>query len=302
VPHAPVGVFDGDVHLATVLTDEHGVFAFEGVLDGADRTAEIVARYDSDTPGRTSAVSPPVSIRIGAQAAALWPWLLVPIAISAALFFWLSRRARRKEPRASVVPGKPKAGIVPAVRVSRRPMHLDLGARIVDAGDGAPIANARLLVTLPDGATIERTSSPDGRVEVAKLPDGQIAIEASVEGYEPMRAAFDAPHRGEWSDAIIRLESLRARALASFRAVALDLLPSPELWETRTNREIVDRHAAGETSPVGDLERRVEAAYYAASPPSPVEVREIEDARDRAVNARRPVPPNPRGGPNPPRS
>jgi hypothetical protein len=305
---SPVGIFDGDAHLGTVLTREDGSFSFEGVLEGADRTAEIVARYDSDSPGRTSAVSEPVRMRVGAQAAALWPWLLVPIALSAALFFWLTRRGRKKAPRASVVPGVPRPGIVPAVKVSRRPQHAGFAARIVDAGDGAPLTGARIAFALANGDTLDRLSDAEGRVAIDELPEGRTTLEASIEGYETVRAVFEVPHRGEWSDAIVRLESLRARALASFRSVAIDLLPSPELWETRTNREIVDRHAAApvDGDPVNELERRVEAAYYAPAPPSPVEVQEIEGARDRALDrlGRRPgeKPAPSRGGQTPPRN
>jgi hypothetical protein len=96
-------------------------------------------------------------------------------------------------------------------------------------------------------------------------------------GYRALTHDIETPHRGEWSDVTVRLYSLRAHALASFRRAVLDVLPSRDLWPVHTNRELV-AHATKTRAdvPLEALERRVETAYYAPDPPAVDEVLAIE--------------------------
>jgi hypothetical protein len=85
----------------------------------------------------------------------------------------------------------------------------------------------------------------------------------------------------------VRLESLRERALAPFRRLALTVLPSPRawgVWTTREAREWIGRAAPDSRPVLGQLTLDIERACYDEQPPSEADVGSIEQ-RTTAVES-----------------
>lgn len=273
-----VGLYAGDEHVATVLTDETGELVAEIELDGShgDRI-EVRARFESDAPGRDPSESDAVVIEVRAPPPSPWPWLLVPIAVCAIALVLLARRAPRRPERPTAAP-QPPVGVQIAARQTRRPDRADVAGRILDHRDDEPVVDAMVTLVGAEGRALPVPVAPDGTFEARSIPLGAWTLRVEAEGYRPAEAALRVPHRGEWSDVRVRLESLRALAVAPFRRLALEVLPSARLWPVWTNREVLDRLRARlrGPEPIDELNDRVERAAYDAEPPTQADVETIE--------------------------
>jgi hypothetical protein len=112
-------------------------------------------------------------------------------------------------------------------------------------------------------------------------------LRVEAQGFVGTEIDIELPHRGEWSAVVIRIESLRARALAAFRALALRALPSARvwgIWTTREAREWIAEKAPDQRGALRKLTGEVERACYAREVPAPTEVTAIE--HDAATVAR----------------
>ncbi|HEY6879663.1 MAG TPA: carboxypeptidase-like regulatory domain-containing protein, partial [Polyangiales bacterium] len=138
--------------------------------------------------------------------------------------------------------------------------------------------------------TCTLSSDDDGHFESPALPPGRAKLRIEAEGYVGTEIELELPHRGEWSAVEIRLESLRARALAAFRALVSRALPTPRawgIWTTREARDWIGERAPEQRGALRKLSGEVERACYAPDPPAPAEVASIElTASELAVDLR----------------
>lgn len=295
-----VGLFsDRDGHLATVLTDARGRFhsSIELKRAGGASPDTVRARFYSDTAGRTSAVSAPVALPTRPPLRVPWTWLLIPIGATALLLLWLGRR-RPASPatRARRLARGKRAGVQLAAVATRQPERRDVRATIYDSRDDRPVRSAKVTLRRSHDAPREVSVDDQGNFHVPFLVDGRWTIRVEAEGYLPVVGTIAVPHRGQWSRAIVRMESYRTLALRPFRRVAELWLPGLRRWETWTNRELADRargHGAG--AAFDRLADDVERVYYGPHAPTDADLRGIEqhgqDALAEAPRKHRDEPP-----------
>ena len=80
---------------------------------------------------------------------------------------------------------------------------------------------------------------------------------------------------------MVRLESLRDRALSPFRRLTMRVLPSARAWGIWTNREArewLTQRAPDQQATLGELTSEVERACYAREDPSEADVARIEQS------------------------
>src|SRR5690606_25949483 len=100
-----IGLWAGDRHLATVLTDDAGAYAVVlsadelGTLDGS-----VLARFESDAPWWGASESSPVALRVEVPGATPWPWILISVALSGLAFGLAGRRRRARVPGPAELP------------------------------------------------------------------------------------------------------------------------------------------------------------------------------------------------------
>ena len=278
-------------HLRTVLTDREGTFVTDVSLDADDEgMLEIVGRYESDSPGRASSESPPVRVAVSAAQPTPWPWLLLPLALSGAALFLIARRAPKRPEKSVAAPQEKPIGVEAGRKKTLRADRDDLGGVVLDHRDDAPIAGARAAL-LDGGARAVREAWTDdsGAFTLDRAAPGTYTLSVAAEGYAPSRSRVSVPHRGEWSAATVRLESLRSRALSPYRPVAAELLPSPRLWGIWTQREVLDQaRAKGRANEALEaLSGDVERAYYGSATPTEADVERITEDADAALRSLR---------------
>jgi hypothetical protein len=279
----PVGLFASNVHLETRWTDASGRFAFQ-LPSIPERTSahetELEVRFDSDAPWIGSSKSE--ILRIAPREA--WPgrgWILTSFALTLLLLAATRRRAPSGPTRtAHRAPGAHASG--PARIFGRRSRRV--GGMITDASDGRPLADARVAIQGSTPGT--RSAVPVdwlGRFSSAPLSGGTWTLLVEADGYESARASIPIPHRGEWREAHVRLQSLRASAEHRYRTAASAVLPEPHLWYYWSERETVAHrrahgHATTELTTLVDL---VERARYGPTAPRA----EALEAIDRGATA-----------------
>ncbi len=274
---AAVGVFAGEEHLATVLTDSAGAFATEVHAPArANERLSVEARFVSDSPGRAPSQSAPVTIEIRNAPSAPWAWSFVPIAISILVLAWIARRTPARIEKAAPPPVPKAAGIEAAARRASRPDRADVTGSIVDQRDDEAIGEVAIHVVQDGRAVVTLTADDDGSFAIRGLAEGSFVLTFEARGYAPLACKVEVPHRGEWTGMTVRLQSLRALALEPFRGVALAILPSSRLWDVWTNRDVLAHAKPRDAHALGALTERVEEAYYASDPPDERDVAEIE--------------------------
>jgi hypothetical protein len=278
----PVGLFLGDRHLATVMTNERGEFESELWVDAEPGPIEITARTEGDATGAYPPSEARAQLRIAPARPVPLAWLL-----TAAVLVFLAAlvASRRRTQRSEEVELEPRVreptepSISPARAHGRRDRH-QVSGRVIDLRGDRGLANAQIALShvQPDASCVLQ-SDHSGRFESPALPHGRVHLRISAPGYVSTEIDLDLPHRGEWSAVQIRLESLRARALAAFRALAFGTLPTPKawgIWTTREAREWISDRAPGQRSAIRQLTSDVERACYAREQPEPEAVASIE--------------------------
>ena len=280
----PVGLFLGERHLATVMTNERGEFASELWVDVEPGPLEITARTEGDATGAYPSTEAHAQLRVSPARPVPFAWLIgasVLIALGAFL------AGRKRSQRALEIEEAPRVreptepSISPARAHGRRDRH-KLGGRIIDLrGDrGLPDAEIAIEHSHGDASCVLR-SDDSGRFESPTLPAGKAHLRIRAPGYVATEIELELPHRGEWSAVLIRLESLRARALAAFRTLAFRTLPSPRawgIWTTREARAWISERAPEQRGAIRKLASDVERACYAREQPEPAAVASIEQA------------------------
>lgn len=294
--HVPVGLFAAERHLATVMTDARGEFETELWVDAPHGPLTITARTEGDATGSYPPAEATVELRVTPAKPVPFAWILLSVA-ALALIVWLSNRRRRlaalesePEPRRLV---EDAPSISTARAHGRRHRHAVSG-RVIDARGERPVAGASVKVLRGSEVLCLLATDEAGRFESPTLPNGRSRLRIEAPGFLGTDIGFELPHRGEWSAVVIRLESLRARALAAFRSLALRALPSARvwgIWTTREARQWITEKVPHQRTTLRKLTSEVERACYARDVPSPAEVAAIEqDASAVAATLRAPEP------------
>ncbi|MDD9936027.1 MAG: carboxypeptidase regulatory-like domain-containing protein [Myxococcales bacterium] len=297
-----VGLFDGERHLATVLTDAEGRFAYRDLARGApteqDVLLDVQARFESDAPWFGESRSEALAVTLRGARPPTGLWLLVPVLLCAGLLWWLSARApepaseRRSQPRRAVRIGI-EAGTVRRGRPSRR----EIGGRVVSADHGRAVARAQVeLIAEGGGTVITARSDDDGAFMLGPVDDGPWTLRIVADGHAPTAQHVHVPHRGEWSALVARLQNLRSAALRAFEPVAEAVLGAPGSMQTTTPREVVTRASERGRAPkrLRMLVRRVEHVVFGRAHPIQDDVdaitRDAARVEDEARRRERPTP------------
>ncbi len=286
LPRHAIGIFRGDTHIATMLTDDDGRFARDLALEtDDDRSFALQARYDSDAPWRPSTRSERIRIAPPEVGSAAWPWLLASMLACAIALALLSRRPRaRRLPVSAPAPRPAPPGVAPARSHPLAAPQRDVGGTVLDADEGHAIAGVRIRVNLGHDS-LEVETDAGGRFSFTRIDGDDALLSIAAEGYEGSEAAIRLPHRGQWSDMTVRLRSLRQAALIRYRPVAEALAPQHRWWAFWTPRELLDHASGPARAEVRPLTRAVERAAYGKAPPTEAEVEEIAERADRASRA-----------------
>jgi len=266
---------DGDLS-RTVLTDADGDFVAELRIDQPG-DLRLVARFESDSPGRPSVGSDWVLLHVVSGPRFGGALILVAILISIIIAIVL----RRRSGMILQVPAN-EAAPVPTVRkgelTARTASLFGVDGSVRNCHTEAPVVGATL--TLRRGETTVETASSDakGAFSFGELDRGPLVLEVNRRGYRSFGVRVTIPHRGEWSRAQVRLESLRQIALAPLRRLARRLLARERTWGIWTNREIASERieALLGVDEAAALVRRVDDAYYGEDEPNEADIREIE--------------------------
>ena len=230
VAHEAVGLYADGQHVATLLTDDRGAFRHELVTrkarDGAQHEHRVQARFDSDTPWLLSSRSPVLSWKPAEPPAPSALWLLVPLLVCVAVTAFLLRGAPTRESAPQSVADR--VGIHAGHGRSRgRAAQRSIGGSVLDAARLRPLPSARIAVepTQADGRTsIELLSDARGHFESPAIADGHYRLTISVVGYATLSSELSIPHRGEWSEMQVQLQSLRDAAILAYKPAALRVL------------------------------------------------------------------------------
>ncbi len=289
LPGRAIGLFaDGDRHLTTVLTDGEGAYAADVSFEQEEAgSIAVVARFESDAPGRDTIESEPVTLSIDAPNPMSWLWAALPITICILLLMLIARRAPQRLTAVPPPPPPAPSGVSAAIRSSRWPAHAAIGGKVVDQLRGTPIAGARVSLSWQDGEEVShRVTDEEGRFSFDEPRIGDHRLSVTARGYGREESEVSSPHRGEWGALTVRLESLRERILGAYRKVAIALLPSARLWEIWTNREILEHGKAKGRSPeLAQLTHRVEEGFYSSEGPSEQDVSAVEREAESAYAA-----------------
>ena len=143
------------------------------------------------------------------------------------------RRARAPSAAAGLTESR-----APLLSTLRAPHDLGLSGQVCELPSGAPVPTAIVVLTT-GGVQRELAVDHEGRFAVEELPAGAILVEVGATGYVPERFERTLPHRGELRRARVLLIPIREKIFSAYRQVATPLLPSPQLAETWTPRELL---------------------------------------------------------------
>jgi len=275
---------DGELS-RTVLTETDGEFTADLPAE-REGDLQLVARFESDSPGRPSVTSSRVTVRVVASPPLAS--LLFVFAIVVCLIIALT--LRRRSGMVLQVPideTAPVSSVRQGALTTRSASLHGVDGRVRDCSTDSPIAGASF--ALRRGESIIMTTSSDGQgtFSFSELEQGPLVLEVRRKGYRDFRVSVTIPHRGEWSGAEVRLESLRQIALAPLRRLARRLLARERTWGIWTNREITHERieAMLGADNAHELVQRVDDAYYGNEGPSEADIREIEGLAEAGMPA-----------------
>jgi hypothetical protein len=178
----------------------------------------------------------------------------------------------------------------PIVEVAKRrhlvASELGVAVRVVAREDGAPLTAARVSIDGAEGDPGRFSGDEDARFVHTFSEAGTFTLLVEHDGRAPERLRIKTPHRGEWSDALVRLETTRAYARRAIDVVARAAAVDEDKAETLTVREAEAELVPGEdTAFVVDTESLV---YGAESPDLGAARAIVARGNDRAANPHRP--------------
>jgi hypothetical protein len=281
--NVPVGLFVGERHLETVVTDAQGQFSADLWIDAPEGPLTITARAEGDATGAYPAAETHLSVQVQPARPVPIAWLSAASAFLL-LMLWLVGRFRTQrtlEANGDDHDETFAASIRPARAQGRRDRNR-VNGRALDLRNDQPVAHAEVTLVHEqrEGSCTLRTDEY-GRFASPILPSGKARVRVSAPGYVTTETDIELPHRGEWTSFVVRLESLRARALSPFRRLSLRVLPSTRawgIWTTREAREWIAQKVPAERSELARLTMDVERACYAQEIPSEADVAGIEQS------------------------
>lgn len=246
-------------------TGDDGSARFSFAASDRRRTAQ--ATFHSNDGSRTDATSPRVVL-----AAVSPPYLrlLLPF-VSLAILGVFVRRRTRDDVRASLpTPPRIEAPEVEAAAPSSLlPTHDDLGIRVLAREDGTPLVGAT--AAFEDGSLV-LTADERGVLRIDGAPRGNHRIVVGAGGRIPETIRVRIPHRGEWSAALVRLETPRTHAARAIPVVARAATTNDDERAILTLREADAKLARAEDPEfLADAER----AIYGPASPSPEQARAV---------------------------
>jgi hypothetical protein len=279
----PVGLFVGERHLETVLTKASGAFEAELWIDAPPGNLTIQARSEADATGAYPAAETRLTVPIEPPRPVPMLWIAVASGLLAGLLFMIGRASRD---RAELEPGtSPPENLGSSVHRARRQGRRDrhrINGRAVQARSGTPLAHASVKIVHEQAqGSCSLVCDEHGRFASPILPAGRARLLVEALGHVSTQVDLELPHRGEWTSFVVRLESLRDRALSAFRRLTMRVLPSARAWGIWTNREArewLTQRAPTQQATLGELTSEVERACYAREVPSEAEVAQIEQA------------------------
>jgi hypothetical protein len=272
-----VGIYRNETHLATVLTGTEGGFEFEWTADRSGDHAEFVARFTTDSPGLPSCESEPVVVAIANAPLGPIAWSVLPLlALGLGLFAW--RRRLVVAPPAPSVRVRP--GVDPRVvaRTVRATSFRVSGEVVAHRGERRLTSGVEIV---DSAERVDRKNLIDGRFDF-ELPEGRHRLRFVASGHIPVEVEVQIPHRGQWVDFRVRLETWRARALAIAGRVGAAILG--RRWEKTTVHELSRHPQAPE--PVRAVATEAAQMIYGPNPPSGEAVEALDE------RARKAEPPN----------
>lgn len=288
--HVPVGLFVDGQHVETVITDAAGSFEARLWPSAEPGPLSLVARSEGDAASAYPPAETGVVIHVLPGQPLPMLWLLAASAVAALGLWGLARvpATSRGEDRPGESVEAPFVRRVLPRKAQGRRDRMRIDGRVQDLRNdaGVPFAKVSLLHEHPEGSCV-LAADDAGRFASPGLPPGRVRLRIESPGFVAAEIDLFVPHRGEWTAFAVRLESLRERALAPFRKLALKVLPSPRawgVWTTREAREWIGRAAPDSRPMLGQLTLDVERACYDEQPPSEAEVNTIEQ-RTRAVES-----------------
>ena len=299
LPGQAVGIFRGDVHIKTALTDDYGRYQMR-LSDAAlqhDETANQAAqaRFRSTTPALAHANSPSLDLTPPVPPPSRW-WLLLP-ALLPLVWFALRRHTERMDerPLRTSHGDSPNAPIVERGRARRLAKEVDrVSGTVLCAGSHQPLTASITLSPMAEGETHASGSchtAADGRFESAPLPPSRYRMRVDSPGHEQLSLLVEVPHRGEWTGLTIRLRNLRDMAWNSYAPVARAASGAQETLPTIREAAGLLKHRLEDHAKAEALGSRVERAVYGPVPPGPYEVAEISESAAKTLDELGDTPP-----------
>ena len=280
-----VGIFDGERHLTTLITDAQGDASRALSVDGLalqEGEHSLSARFASDLPGLGASESERVQVQIKPVSNPSGLWLILP-AIASALFVWWSARRRRPDAERA----ESSASRAPEVRLGnargRGAPLLQCSGRVEDADTYAPVEALLELEHERAGLVTVRTES-DGSFTSENLAAGTHRVRVLAQGYASIAFELSVPHQGTGSDLRISLRSLRALALDTYAHVLGRALPAPRLQASTVREALAAAVSCGKAGTgVRDLAHATERIAYARPIPFETDLLDLQRAAASAV-------------------
>lgn len=280
IANALVSLVDDGHVVETRRTGNDGRVTFEVHED--DAAHAFVARYEPNDPGHAPSHSSVV--RVAGTRSRAWAAYapLGSLALALVLFGVLRRREPVVEPtQTRRLP--PPVTVQVATRKDVLASRMNIRFRVLAHEDDRPLRDARVQI---EGEGVVLTCDDAG--EYAYVFGGATSHSLLFEAPNrvPERVRVRVPHRGEWEDAIVRLETTRAHARRAIDAVARAVRTDEDAADVLTLRE-AERELRGATDPefVGDTDAIV---YGSAVPPLDEARAIVARAQARVDDAARP--------------
>jgi hypothetical protein len=229
-------------------------------------------------------------------------WILLPSLLCIVVVLGIVYRTRVSVVDPEVrFDDEPIAGVKTArPRALTRATHSSISGKIRDLENGDPVPGVKIDLESGDvGRRIEIRIDAGGTFDSKPIDAGRWSFRASAPGYGTATANIQVPHRGEWHNVQIRLESHRTRGLKAYRQVALEVLPANHLWNIWTPHETLKNGKYRDLAPtaLSDLTAMVERTSYGRETPSLGDAIEIEETSSAVLSEMG----GPGGQPRPPR-
>lgn len=254
---AVVSLFEGSSVIGTKRTTRGGVARF--AIEPSAASRRVFASFTPNDGAHSSAHSR--VLRVAAVRSLHLERFapLASIALLGVLFALVRRRDGTSAP--TTVAESPRPTVELAAR--RHVVAREMGVRlcVVAAEDGAPVLDAR--ASTDRGAEVFDHDGT-GTYSLMLTTSGTVSVLVEAPSRAPERLRVRAPHRGEWNNAVVRLETTRALARRAIDALARAATEDDSVANVLTIREA---EAALPASDGTSLAQDAEPLVYGSVPP-----------------------------------